>query len=230
MTLRSRLVCVISCSAILYGAACSSDSTGPSASRLAQHFDSLYSAAVANGSIGYAIRAQEISELEIAAAFGAIPRDVRVTTANGVEHWKGFEFMTNPNGGPFEFNNIVIAYRDADAHTIFDARYAPDGSITSAWLLVNDTLQLFTSDISGRSALTSSHAGCPAPPTLANPNMVWYTLPACASAHFLSSASAEFGIVPSVDGALSHLAFGSTVFPGETFTSGFTDTLTRLVH
>jgi hypothetical protein len=58
-------------------------------------------------------------------------------------------------------------------------------------------------DISGSSALSSSHAGCPAPPTLANPQMVAYKLAMCATAQFLSSASAEFAIGPDVDGAVS---------------------------
>ncbi|MDB4911086.1 MAG: hypothetical protein JWO39_1909 [Gemmatimonadetes bacterium] len=88
---------------------------------------------------------------------------------------------------------------------------------------MNDTLRIVSSDISGSSALSSSQAGCPAPPTLANPHMVAYALTVCATAQFLSSASAEFAIGPDVDGALTHLDFGSTVFPGETFTSTFQD-------
>jgi hypothetical protein len=228
MNIRARVLLAVSCIATSLIAACSSDSTGPSASRLAEHFDSLYIAAAANGSIGYSIRSQVMSDLEIPAAFGALPRDVSVSTSSGVEHWKGLEFMNNPNGGQFEFSNILVAYRDADAHTALVASYGPDGVITSASLLVNDTLRIISSDISGNSALSSSHAGCPAPPALANPNMVASTLAVCATAQFLSSASAEFAIGPDVDGALSHLAFGSTVFPGETFTSTFQDSPARV--
>jgi hypothetical protein len=135
--------------------------------------------------------------------------------------------MINPNGGEFEFSDILVAYRDADAHTALVASFGLGGEITSASLLLNDTLRIISSDISGSSALSSSHAGCPAPPTLANPGLAPYMLGECATAQFLSSVSAEFAVGPDADPALSHLAFGSTVFPGETFTSGFQDSVAQ---
>jgi hypothetical protein len=207
-----------------------SDSTGPSAAHLAQHFDSLYSAAAANESIGYSIRAQVITDLEIPIAFGAIPREVNVSTSTGVEHWKGFEFAINPDGSQFESNNILVLYRDANAHTVLVTSFAQNGSITSASLLVNDTLRVISSDFGGSSSLSSTDAGCPDPPQLVNPGLVPYVLSACEPAEFTSSATAEFAIGPNIDAALGHLEFGSAVFPGEVFTSGFGEMGSRILH
>lgn len=226
---RTKLV-VIGWFAVVSVLVACSDSTGPSAAHLAQHFDSLYSAAAANESIGSRLRAELVTELEIPAAFGAISRNVSVTTASGVEQWKGFEYAINPDGSQFESNNVLVLYRDANAHTMLVASFAQDGSMNSAFLLANDTLGSISSDFSGSSVLSSSHAGCPDPPQLANPTLVPYVLSACASAEFTSSASAEFAIDPNVDAALSHLSFGSTVYSGEMFTSGFGDMGSRIMH
>lgn len=207
-----------------------SDSTGPSAVGLAQHFDTLYSAAATHESIGYSIRVQVITDLEILAAFGATPRDVSVSTSSGVEHWKGFEFAINPNGDPFGSNNVLALYRDSNAHTVLVTSFAQNGAITSAALLVNDTLRVISSDFSGNSAFSPTNDACPDPPQLANPGLVPYVLSECTSAEFTASASAEFAIGSDVDAALSHLAFGSTGLDGEAFVSGFGFTGSHVVH
>ena len=103
-------------------AACSSDSTGPRSSDLATYYDSLYEHLDPPGELNplLDLRANILGNIEIAIAFGAIPRAVSVTTASGIEHWHGVEFMVNPNGSQFDFSHTLIVYRDTDAHTASD--------------------------------------------------------------------------------------------------------------
>jgi hypothetical protein len=229
---RSRFAVLLACIAIEFAAACSGDITAPSPSSLALHFDSLYSAAVGGGgsvSIPASIRGQVLTDIEIPSAFGASTRVVAVTTASGVEQWNGMEFVINPGGGEFEFNNILVAYRELDAHTVLVANYAQDGSIQSAALLLNDSVRVVATTPSGTSSITSLGGGCATPPTLANPNLTSYQIATCERAQFSSSVSADFPATTNSDTALTHLEFDATTFNGEGFTSGFGDTPTRRV-
>jgi hypothetical protein len=131
MRFSARATLATSCVALLSTAACS-DSTGPStstqsAARLAAHFDSLYVQAnslARGGSLWYAVRAGFLSDLERPLAVGAVPTDVTVTTATGVEHWKGVELLDVFSRGTFlDSGYALVAYRDPDAHTLLFATF-----------------------------------------------------------------------------------------------------------
>ena len=115
---------LVACIAILTAtAACGGDSTGPgTTSNLASHFDTLYvdAKALSASDANYDFRTVALSDLELPAAFGASPTTIAVTTATGTESWKGFVFeevLTN-NGTPADSGRFLLAYRDADAHTL----------------------------------------------------------------------------------------------------------------
>jgi len=228
MRYRSRIAVLLACIAIELAAACSGDITAPSASSLALHFDSLYIAAVGGGggvSISESIRGQVLTDIELPSAFGASTHVVAVTTASGVENWNGLEFVLNPGGSALEFNDILVAYRDANAHTVLVASYAQDGSIQSASLLLDDTVRVVATSPSGSSSITSLGGGCATPPALSNPNMMSYSVATCERAQFSSSVSADFPVTS--DTTLTHLDFDATTFNGEGFTSGFGGTFSR---
>jgi len=229
MNNRARVATVLSIAEAVSIGGCS-DSMGPTPVDLAQHFDSLYNAAVATGAIGEYFRIQALTDLEIATALGARPHNVDVHTATGVQHWKGVEFAINPQGTQFQSNNILVLYRDANAHTTLVENFALDGSITSATLVGNDSMLAISTDMSGSATLTSSHETCPQLPQLTNPDLIPYEFSSCTSAEFTSSASTEFILHPNGDASLSHLAFSSTVLDGEVFTSGFGDMGSRVAH
>lgn len=207
-------------------AACGDDSTGLRAADYARHFDSLYTAAVANDANPLSIRRYVLSDLEIAAAFGATPRVVTVTTASGVEQWKGVEFISQPNGNLFEFRNVLAAYRESDAHTVLEVEYVSDGSVLRASLLVDDSVDVQGARVSGHSTVTAHRDGCPSPAALENHIVEAFTIGTCATAEFSSSMAADFAAIPDADPALTHLELGPTTFAGEIFDSGFGDSVT----
>ncbi len=97
-----------------------------------------------------------LSNIELATAFGAIPRAVSVTTASGTEHWHGIEFVVNPNGTQFEFDHILIVYRETEAHTALMVHFGSDGSPTLAILEVADTMVSVPYTLLGSSGANSS--------------------------------------------------------------------------
>jgi hypothetical protein len=226
MRLSARLTLAASCATIALTAACS-DSTGPTAAqqaaRLAAHFDTLYVQANAkgdSGSNGYYNRAQVMTILEIPTAFGALPSTVTVTTAAGVEHWKGFELEeVIMNGGtPSDSSYVVVAYRESDAHTAFVGFYGSDGSIQDGGLIVNDTLAMNPVTGSSTTSLTSVSGACTTPATtLINPAVTTFAPSTCASAKFTTSMAASFSSSPDIDPALTNVSFTATSFDGERF-------------
>ena len=85
----NRLSVAAALGVIALTAACSDSTTGtkggPKAGTLAQHFDTLYAQAHALSltDINYLLRSDALSDLELAAAFGASPTNVTVTTSAG---------------------------------------------------------------------------------------------------------------------------------------------------
>lgn len=211
-------------------AACSSDSTAPKSSDLATYYDSLFEHLDPPGQLNplLDLRANMLSNIELAIAFGAIPRAVSVTTAAGTEHWHGVEFVLNPNGSQFEFDHILIVYRDTEAHTALMVHFGSDGSPTLAILEVADTMVSVPYTLLGSSVANSQRDGCATPPTLANPAIGSYLLGSCATATFTASISYHPDAIPGLDPALTTIEFGPTVFAGEVFTSGFGDSPRRI--
>ena len=204
-------------------AACGGDSTGPvDTPILAVHFDSLYVAAKAlsAGDSNYDFRATGLSDLELSSAFGAAPTTIAVTTASGNESWKGFifeEVMLN-HGAPADSGRFLLAYRDADAHTLIATVVLANGTLAPTFLVANDTVVVPASSASGSVTQTAVGASCPTPPTaLTNPVITTASQATCLLATYSATLSATFPETAGVDPALTQLSFPLTTFAGERF-------------
>ena len=178
MNLRGRRSLLGACALAVFIAACSGDSTGPKSPDLAIYYDSLLEHLDPPGQLNplHDLRANILSNIELAVAFGAIPRAVSVTTASGIEHWHGVEFMLNPNGSQFEFDHILIVYRETEAHTALMVHFRKDGTAVLAVLEDGDTLVAAPYALLGNAEGPSLRDGCATPPTLANPAIGSYLL------------------------------------------------------
>jgi hypothetical protein len=197
---------------------------------LAIYYDSLFEHLDPPGQLNplLDIRANILSNIELATAFGAIPRAVTVTTASGVEHWQGVEFVANPNGSQFEFDHVLIIFRETAAHNALMVHFGSDGSAILAILEVADTLVSVPYTLLGSSRAKSQRDGCATPPTLANPIIGPYLTGSCATATFTTSIAEHPDVIPGLDPAPTTIEFGPTVFAGEVFTSGFGDSPSRI--
>ena len=226
MHLASRFAFVAAIAIITATAACASDSTGPldggTPPSLAAHFDSLYSQAKAQSATDakFQFRSVALSDLELPAAFGATPTSVTVTTASGTETWQGFVFeevLTN-GGTPTDSGRLVLAYRDADAHTLIVTAFLADGSSAGASLVTNDTVVVHANANAGSVTLVSPGAACPAAPSgLANPVIATANQATCLSATFNAALTLGFPATAGVDAALTHISFPATTFSGVRF-------------
>jgi hypothetical protein len=204
-------------------AACGGDSTGPVPTPvLAAHFDSLYVSAktLSAGDSLYDFRATALSDLELPSAFGAAPATVVVTTASGTESWKGFIFeeVMLSGGAPADSGRFLLAYRDADAHTLVATVVLANGALASTSLLANDTIVVPATSASGSVTQTSTGASCATPPAgLTNPVITTASQATCLLATYSATLSATFPQTNGVDAALTQLSFPLTTFAGERF-------------
>jgi hypothetical protein len=215
-------------------AACGGDSTGPGATtNLATHFDSLYATAKALSATdtNYDFRTIALSDLELPAAFGATPTNIVMTTATGTESWKGFVFeevLTN-NGTPSDSGRLLLAYRDADAHTLIVTVLRANGSSEGASLMSNDTVIVQASSNAGTITQTAVGASCPAPPSgLSNPVIATAAQATCLMATYSATLTLGFPAATGVDPALTHLSFPPTTFAGERFEDPFGTSTSRV--
>ena len=220
MRLSARFGTAASFIVIALATACGSDSTGPSASdqpsRVAQHFDSIYVQAqglVNGGDNAFALRTELATLIEVNAAFGAAPAPITITTAGGTEHWKGYEFLEiSPSS---DSTYLLLAYRDADAHTIAVVYFNGDGSIEQAALVANDTLAIQPTDGSGSTAVTSTGAACGTiSSALSNPMLASVSIASCNLAKFGTAVSLELPSTPNVDTDLTSISFPHTTVNG----------------
>jgi hypothetical protein len=204
-------------------AACGGDSTGPGGTtNLAVHFDSLYVAAKALSATdtSYDFRVIALSDLELPAAFGATPVDIAVTTATGTESWKAFVFeeVVTDSGAPADSGRFLLAYRDADVHTLFVTVLLANGSTEGASLMTNDTVVVHATSNAGSITQTAVGASCPAPPAgLTNPVIASAAQATCQLATFRATLTLGFPATTGVDPALTQLSFPLTTFAGERF-------------
>jgi hypothetical protein len=221
MQFPSRVTVAASCVALLFTAACS-DSTGPStqlSASLAAHFDSLYVQADSlsrGGSFWYSVRAELLSALERPLAHGAVPTDLTVTTASGVEHWKGVEMLrVGSIGTSLDSDYVVVAYRDPDAHTLLFGTFANDGSAEPALLVTNDTVGVFPDYTTGVTARTGLGGGCATPSVrLRNPLVTSLAGAQCSAATFTTSLTLSLLSIPGADSASVILSFSAASFSG----------------
>jgi hypothetical protein len=235
MRFAPRLAFVAAFVIIAVTAACGSDSTGPgdggSQPILAKHFDSLYVRAKAQSTSDtmFNFRSVALSDLELPAAFGATPTSITITTASGTETWKGFVFeeVRTSSGTPTDSGRLVLAYRDADAHTLIVTAFLANGTSTGASLVTNDTVVVHASASSGSVTLVSTGAACPAPPAgLTNPVIATANQATCLSATFSATLTLGFPATTGVDAALTQISFPATTFSGVRFQDPFTATST----
>jgi hypothetical protein len=203
--------------------ACSDNSTGLRATFYAQHFDSLYSAELANHSGIETNRALVLNDIEIATAFGAVPAVIPVKTATGIETWRGVEYIVDAQAPAFQFYHVLVVYRENDAHTVLELYFDSAGSTYFTSLLFDDSALSSLPDVTGHAVLTSQHVGCPSPPTLSNPEIAPYALAQCTTAQFTDSIAINFPESPVFDSSLTHLEFGPINVPGVIFDPGFGD-------
>jgi len=217
-----RLGFLASLAAIALTAACS-DSSGPStadqASAIAARFDSIYvdaSERSDSGNNGFETRALLASLLEIPAALGATPSTINVTTASGSEQWKGYEFdeLTAPNTTP-DSAFVLLAFREANAHTVLVVFFDSTGAPQNAGLITNDTLSAQPTAGDGTTTLLSVGDACGTPAsTLVNPEFDSPLSSSCALANFRTSLTLQFSTSPNIDAALASLTFTTTTING----------------
>jgi hypothetical protein len=208
-------------------AACSDSTTspgggGPKAGTLAQHFDTLFAQAKALSAtnINYLPRANLLSGLELAAAFGASPTNVTVTTSVGTEQWKGFviEEVLNDTSSSPDSAIFVFVYRDSMAHTGVLSGFHSDGTPLASVLLTDDTIGVNDNSRSGSFTLVSVGGSCATPIAgLVNPLIATDESDTCASAVFNIALTLGFPSTAGVDAALTSISFPVTSFGGERF-------------
>jgi len=220
MRLLARINLAASFAVLALSAACS-DSSGPSAAdqatAIAARFDSIYVDATArsdSGANAFQARAAIASLLEVPPAFGALPSTLTVTTANGNESWKAFEFVDlTPSGTDSSF--VLLAYREAAAHTVLAVIFDSTGAPQFAGLITGDTLSAQPSAGSGATSLFSVGAACRTPPTtLTNPEFNSPLESSCALATFHTTLSMQFPSSPGIDAALASLSFNAATVNG----------------
>lgn len=205
--------------------ACSDSTTappGPKAGTLAQHFDTLFAQAKAlsTSDLNYVLRSVLLSDLELAAAFGASPTNVTVTTSVGTEQWKGFviEETLNDTASSPDSAIFVFVYRDSMAHTGVLSGFHSNGTPLASVLLTNDTVAVNDNSHAGSFTLVSVGGSCATPIAgLVNPLIVTDESATCASALFGVTLTLGFPSTAGVDAALTSISFPTTSFAGERF-------------
>lgn len=218
----ARLALAASAALVALTAACS-DSSGPgstdTSAEVAARFDSIYVDAFArsdSGSNAYSARVELSTLLEIPAALGASPATISVTTANGVEHWKGYEFVELARPGqPVDSEFVLLAYRESAAHTVVVVFFDSTGAGMGGGVITNDTLSVSPSNAHATTQLASVGAACRTPASsLLNPEFEMPFYSSCSLATFKTSLSLSFPATTGVDPALASLSFPTTVING----------------
>ena len=213
----ARLSLAASLIAISFLAACS-DSTGlkeQTAAQIATHFDSIaiQAAAQSDTAPAYGSRTLVASLIEIPAALGALPSTIHVTTADGVENWKAYELLPLPSTGDSSF--ILLAFRDADAHSALVIFFDAAGTGQEGGLFTGDTIAVNPDTASATTTLTSVGSTCSTPSaSLQNPELGSLTVGTCNLATFRTSLAMSLPTTPGMDAALESLSFTNATVNG----------------
>jgi hypothetical protein len=210
MRSHARLRIAASFLAISAAAACGSDSTGPggqTAAQVAAHFDSIaiHANVQSDTNSAYGTRSLIATLIELPAALGATPASVSVTTASGVEQWKAYELLeVMPGSSSTDSTFILLAFRDADAHTAIAVFFDHTGTAEDGGLITGDTIPVNPSQGSGTTSLTSVSTTCATPATsLLNPQLATITVAQCNLAKFNTTLSLTSPPTPGMDAALT---------------------------
>ena len=122
------------------------------------------------------------------------------------------------NGAPADSGRFLLAYRDADAHTLIATVQTSNGTLVSTSLVANDTVVVPASTASGSITQTGTGAACATPPAaLTNPVITTASQATCLLATYSATLSASFPETDGVDPALTQLSFPLTTFAGPRF-------------
>lgn len=227
MCFSTRLALAAAIGIVATTAACGGSSTGPGGGgnhtpgTLAQHFDTLYQHAHASSvsDTNFIFRAQALSDLELAAAFGAAPTTITVTTSSGTEQWKGFVFEElHDSSGVVDSATFIVAYRDSLVHTMVLSGFRANGTSLGSFLLANDTLGIASSSRTQSASLTSVGSSCPTPIAgLVDPVIAAAETTTCTLAQFNAALALGFPAITGVDAALTAVSFPTTSIAGQRF-------------
>lgn len=213
----SRRKRVAACVVLIVAVGCS-DSTSPPPLNLAKHIDTLYVKAETRGtagSQGYRWRAGNLSGIEIPLAYGAVPVEIDVTTARGIERWSGVEYR-NTTGSIADdgYATWINVYRDTDIHMLLVAWFRSDGALRAAELTVNDTLAVDPSEAFGVSIDSTSGADCVLADGLQNPDVLRFFSTPCTLEEFRTAFTGTFPVPSNADQSLRSLSFDYTMVNG----------------
>jgi hypothetical protein len=206
---------------VVSAAAACSDSTAPrqTAAQIAAHFDSIAirASAQADTNDAYGNRDLVASLIELPAALGAIPSVVNVTTSTGTEAWKAYELLevSAPGSGNPDSSFILLAFRDADAHTALVIAFDSTGSAMYGGTITGDTIFVNPTDPSATTSLTSISSTCTTPPaSLQNPQLGAFSIGTCNLAKFHTTVALTNPTTPGMDAALTSVSFTNATVNG----------------
>jgi hypothetical protein len=222
---RFRRHAVVAAATLTLGlAACSSSNTtgpsGPTAAQLATHFDSIYSALLAQGtSLDSEFAGFVAFGGEAPAAFGAQQASFTVTTQSGTQTWKGltYEEAFTGSGGDSSFITFLYSDLTLDELMIAETDYPTSGQPGGEGLvLLNFQTGGFDSTYTGSASVTSTGTtACSLQTGLAADSLinVEFTGGSCQPATFQVSFQMTF---PTADGAgtLSSVSVSNAAFDG----------------
>lgn len=199
-------------------AACGGESTAPSgstAAAIAAHFDSLFVVAIGNGLENYD-RGSILTQAETSPAFGAVPATVTVHTATGSERWRLSEYKLESDS--LEPLTLAMLYRDSNAHTALLLPFFGTSEISSAILIVDDSIYSGATGGSASTTLQSHGSACVIAAGLSNQEVTSLAQNGvtCNFATFQTTLSFTFPSNPNVDPALASLSASAAV-TGEDF-------------
>ena len=188
--------------AFMMSAACS-DSTSPRGPdhslSTARHLDSLFSKSCAH--FNNATRCQVLYLALHAAALGAEPTSVILTTPSGQETWTGYAIETgiHPFSAPFWDSTFdMVLYRDPKVTTAMYVTFLPYTQ-AQATLVQNATATSVT-DGSGTITLTQLGTPCESAPSMPQGASWWGV---CGLATFNASLSVAFDLPAGIDPSLA---------------------------
>jgi hypothetical protein len=207
---------------VVVAAAACSDSTGPgqqTAAQVAAHFDSIAIRANAQSDTNsaYGVRSFLTTLIELPAALGAVPSTVSVTTASGVEQWKAYELLEvmSPGSSNTDSSFILLAFRDADAHTAIAVFFDSTGTAQDGGIITGDTISVNPSQGAGTTSLTSTSTTCATPSgSLHNPQLGTLAISQCNLAKFRTSLALTSPTTPGMDAALTTVTFTNATVNG----------------
>lgn len=208
--------------ALMLCAACTDD-TGPSGPNhtlsTARHLDSLFAKSCANFS--NATRCQVLYLASHAAALGAAPTSVVVTTSRRQETWAGYvvESGIHPFSAPFwDSTFAMVLYRDAKVTTALYVAFVPytNGSGQMVWsqaqaTLVENAAATTVTNGSGSITLTQRGNPCASVPSLPQGTSWWGV---CNLATFNASLNVAFALPADIDPALETISIGPQAMNG----------------